>query len=190
MYNWRQLWNKNSCYRYCRVYNTLKQSGFWLRTIRELMADLTTINASIRSTTFVELVFSELYFSLVPRGVALRAWCSFLVLYFFITIVRLQRTFKVCFCVLKIPPRNFTAKNTFTAVTSKNDMTAMTVLTNVAVRTLVRWHRHKRLIHDMCSSGTTISRNIYGSQAPQTILSNIILQSNQRYILACLPIGH
>jgi hypothetical protein len=58
---------------YCRVYNTLKQSWFWLGIIRELVADCTIINARISLTTFAELVFSELYLDLVSRVVALRA---------------------------------------------------------------------------------------------------------------------
>ena len=37
------------------------------------MADLATIHASISLTTFVELVFSELCLSFVPRVVALGA---------------------------------------------------------------------------------------------------------------------
>ena len=54
---------------YCRVYNTLNQSRFWLGTIRELMADLTTINARISPMSFVEFVVSEFSFGLVPRVV-------------------------------------------------------------------------------------------------------------------------
>jgi len=69
----RKFSSKSSCYTYCRVYNTRKQSGLWLGTIKELLADLTTIHASIGSTRFVELVHIELYLSLVPRVVALRA---------------------------------------------------------------------------------------------------------------------
>ena len=67
-------------YRYIRVYTTLNQSVFWIGTNRDLMADFATINACISSTTFVELIFSELCLSLVPRVVAFRARCSFLVL--------------------------------------------------------------------------------------------------------------
>jgi len=58
---------------YCRVYNSLKQPGFWLGTIRELMADFNTINTSISSTTSIELVVNEISLSLVPQVVALRA---------------------------------------------------------------------------------------------------------------------
>ena len=104
IYNRIYFKSKSSWFKYCRVYTTLKQSEFWLGAIRERMADLTSINACIISTTFVELVFSELCLSLAPRVVAFRAWCNFLVLDFFIRIVRLQRTFKVCSCILKMPP--------------------------------------------------------------------------------------
>ena len=150
------------------------------------MADLTTIS----STTFVELVFSELCFSLVPRVVVFIAQCNFLVLFFVIRTARLQRTFKVCFCILKMSSISYTAKSTFTSVTSKIVVTAMTDLTNTAVRTFVRWHRYRCLTHVMSSSGTTISWNMYGSRAPQTILSNLILQSKQRVILVRMSIGH
>ncbi len=45
------------------------------------MADLTTINASISSTTLVALVGSEFGFGIVPRVVALRVRCASLALY-------------------------------------------------------------------------------------------------------------
>jgi hypothetical protein len=53
-------------------------------------------------------------------------------------------------------------------------VTAMNALTNTVVRTFVRWHRHRCLTPVLSSSGTTTSWNIYGSRAPQSILSNII----------------
>ena len=52
---------------YCRVYNTLKQLGFWLRTIRKVVADLITINANLCLTTFIVFVGSEYVFCLIQR---------------------------------------------------------------------------------------------------------------------------
>ena len=165
IYSRRYFRNKISFYKYFGVYSTLNQSGFWLGTIRELMFDLITINASMDSTTFVELVVTEFCLSLVPRVVALRAWCSSLVLYIFFRNVRLWRTFKVCFCILKMPSSYSTARSTFTSVTFKIVVSAMKALANIAVRACVRWHRHMCLTPVLSSSGTNISRSIYGSRA-------------------------
>ena len=154
------------------------------------MANLTTINTCISPTMFVELVFGEFRLSFVPRVVTFPARCDFLVLNFFIKVVRLRRTLKICFRILRLSPIWFTGRSTFTPVTSKIIVIVTTALTNVAVRTCVRGHRHGCLTLILNISGTTISWNIYGSRPPQTILSSIILQSRQRIILACLPIGH
>ena len=153
------------------------------------MAEATTIKASIGSTAFAELVVNELCLSLVPRIVALKAWCSSLVLAFFNINVRLRRTFEVCFYILKMPP-SFTARSIFSSVTFKTIVTALHALTNIAVRAFLRWHRHRCFTPALSSSGTTISFSICGSREPQTILSSIIMQINQGVILACLPIGH
>ena len=154
------------------------------------MADLATINAKIGSTTFVELVVGEFCLCLVPRLATLRAWYSSLVLYFFIRSLRLQRYFKVCFYILEMPPSYFSASSTFTSVISKFFVTPVTALTDIAVRAFVRWHWLRCLTLVLGCSETIISRSIYGSRAPRTILSSIIPQSNQWVILARLPIGH
>ena len=111
MYNIVPFWNKSLCYMYCRVYNTLnKQSRFWLGTIRELVADLTTINASISSMTFVELVFGKICLSLAPRVAAFRAWCSFLVLYFLSELYDFKELLKSAFASLRCPQFNLLPK--------------------------------------------------------------------------------
>ena len=62
----------SSCYRYCRVYKTLKQSRLRFKTIRKCMPDLTTVNSSICLATFVVFVGSELVLGLISRVVILR----------------------------------------------------------------------------------------------------------------------
>ena len=113
IYNRKRLWNKRSCYRYYRVYNTFKQSGFWLGTIRELMAGLITINARVSLTTFVEFFVGEFCVRLVPRVVAFWAWFGFLLLYFLSELYDFKGLLKSTFTSLGCPRFNLLAEVPF-----------------------------------------------------------------------------
>jgi hypothetical protein len=54
-----------------------------------------------------------------------------------------------------------------------------TALTDTAMRTFVRWRRHRRHTLILSSTETTRTRTNSGSRAPQTILGIVILQSKQ-----------
>ena len=110
IYNRRLFKNKSSCYRYWRVYITLKQPRFWFGLIRELMAESTAINARISPTAFVEFIVSEFCFSLVPRVVAFWAWCGFLVLYFISELYDFKGLLKSAFTSLDCPQFNLLAE--------------------------------------------------------------------------------
>ena len=108
-----------ACHRYCIVNNTLKQSGFRFRTTCKLVADLTTVYASICSVTLAEFIDSDFGLCLIPRVVDLVAKSTSLTFYIFVINVRLGINFKVFICILKLTPRSLAAKSTSIDMSSK-----------------------------------------------------------------------
>jgi hypothetical protein len=106
------------------------------------MADLTIVNTSICLATFVIFVGSELVLGLIPRVVILRlrlkAKSNELRLFSQKCETSIDFKKKSAVASVGCPPRNLTTKGTFAAIISKAVVVAMTIVSNTAVRALVR----------------------------------------------------
>ncbi len=99
VYYRRQLWNRSACCRYCKVYNTLKESrlGFW--TVVKHVAYFATVNTSVMHTMVVEFISRQTLLGLV-LGVAISARNTPRPFRILVKRSRLNMPFKVCFNIL------------------------------------------------------------------------------------------
>ena len=146
---------------WCRnydIYNTLKESRLWLRTVLEYMANFTTIHTSTCITTSVDLVMYQSFLGFVPRVVVLVVIATFP----FGVLVEgngFGRLFKVCFSALRVSSRFHSVRNTFTATGFKATVTTKSILLKTGwLRSRRHWWWHRGFTLTMVGIRTTHSR--------------------------------
>jgi hypothetical protein len=155
------------------------------------VGNLTTLNTNVGPMMLAGLFNNHNVLSLIPRVVVLVARSTPFAFYMFVRNVRLGRTYKVCFHILRLAPRSLNVGILFITITSKTAVIAMANLTKMAALMLFERRRWCMTFTPILSSSeTNLPTSNHCRRTPQTILDNIILQSIQCSVLACLSISH